>query len=331
MAAKGKEREDIITLSGKTVQRSKQNDNSLVVGSTVPKRKRKKESVGNDKKIPKRKKNEASVGKRKSLKEESGFNRKLIQITQLRCINSGAGAVIHTDLKETWAYKEKKITIYNEDFEVMDTITLDWEMSDMTKSHSTEYIIATDFDNCRLCKITRAGDVTPLRNTWLRADGVCINDKQEVVVGLCAGYGPPDVRVMIYSPDTSTTIRKIEKGAHGKHLFNGRIFQVKQNGDGDYVIVNVDRIICVNREGKFRWEYRVNDEVFGMVCDRYSNVIIAEFYNKKITLLDKDGVFVQTLLTAEDGIQLNSSLSIDWYGNLWVGQYENIKIIKYLK
>ena len=329
MSTNVKDPEDNITLrSGKSVQKSKKKEHSVLIGSPEPKRKRKNESVGNDQKIQKRKEKKVTAGENKSFKKES--DSKLIQVTQVRCINSGAGAIIHTDLKETWAYKDKKITIYNENFEVMDTITLDWEMSDMTKSYSTEYIIATDFDNCRISKITRAGDVTPLRNTWLRADGVCINDKQEVVVGLCAGYGPPDVRVMIYSPDTSTTIRKIEMGKHGKHLFNGRIFQVKQNGNGDYIIANVDRIVCVNREGKFRWQYRVNDDVYGLVCDKYSNVIIAEFYNKKITLLDKDGVFVQTLLTAEDGIEMPSSLSIDWFGNLWVGQCDDIKIFKYI-
>ena len=267
-----------------------------------------------------------------ALKTEPGFSCNMIQITPLRRVeNSGASTIIHTENKETWVYQNKRITIYSDEFKILKTIDLDWNMSDMTPMPSPNDIIATDTENCRINKISRDGEVTALYNVWVSVGGVCINDAKDAVVGLYNKQALPYVNLGIYSSDASFNIMKIENFTGEKKLLKGMISKVKQNSNGDYVVSDLDKIVCVNRKCEFRWHYCADDKVYGLVCDQYSNVILAEYFNKRITLLDKDGSFVQTLLTAEDGIEMPSSLSIDWYGNLWVGQYDDMKIFKYIK
>ena len=66
-----------------------------------------------------------------------------------------------------------------------------------------------------------------------------------------------------------------------------------------------------------------------MVCDKYNNVIIAEYLSNKIHLLSSEGKLVTTLLTGQDGIREPWSLSIDRHGQLWIGQEDSIKVVKY--
>ena len=140
----------------------------------------------------------------------------------------------------------------------------------------------------------------------------------------------PPIKLVVYSSDESAVIQEIGNDEDGKRLFRTGITQVKQNGNGDYVVVDLKRIVCVSSEGRFRWEYSV-EIVYGMVCDKYDNVIIAEFNNDKILLLSSEGKLVTTLLTLDGGISKPRSLSIDRHGQLWIGHVHSLKVFRYLK
>ena len=131
----------------------------------------------------------------------------------------------------------------------------------------------------------------------LKPWGLCINKKEQIVVGLRSLYKMPPIKLTIFSQDGSTVLKEIENDVSGRPLFTSSIYQVKQNGNGDYVVADKNRIVCVSREGEYRWKYRVKQtnpyeipSVFGMVCDRYDNIIIAEFRNDKISMIDSEGI-----------------------------------------
>ena len=155
------------------------------------------------------------------------------------------------------------------------------------------------------------------------------------MVGLSAGFMTAPYKLSIYSPDGSTVLQEIENDEDGKPLFRNVIRQVKQNGSGDYMVADGDRIVCVSSEGRFRWDYIVKMFIHGIVCDKYDNVIITgstqNYHNPKIFLLSSDGQLMTTLLTGEDGIRDPQSLSIDRHGQLWIGQKDRLKVVKYFK
>ena len=268
--------------------------------------------------------------------ERRTFNVNMVSVTPVMERNIRADQILHTDQNHAWVYessKTNKITLYDEHFVARKSIDLTGPLYDMALSASHD-IIATDYNNERLVKISPIGSVSSLCSTApLYPYGICINSRQQVVVGLQADSGIPPIKLVVYSPDGSTVLQEIENDEDGKPLFRDRITQVERNGSGDYVVADWDRIVCVSSEGRFRWDYSVGvglSSVLGMVCDKYDNVIIAEYYNNKILLLSSEGKLVTTLLARDDGISWPRSLSIDRHGQLWIGQWDSLKVVKYL-
>ena len=266
------------------------------------------------------------------------FDSSMISVTAIMERGIRAYSVLHTDQNDVWIYfyTKKTLTLYDEQLVEKKTLSLNSYLFDMVLT-AFQDIIATDNNNKRLVKISTSGDayVSTLCSTApLKPSGICINNRGNIVVGMNTCWARPPIKLVIYSSDGSAVLQEIEKGEDGKPLFRTGIIQVKQNGSGDYVVADGGRIVCVSNEGQFRWDYSILGliaGVYGMVCDKYDNVIIAEYFNNKIHLLSSDGKPVTTLLTRDDGIKRPQSLTIDRHGHLWIGQEESIKVVRYLK
>ena len=212
--------------------------------------------------------------------------------------------ILHNGQNDVWVYDgDKTLTLHDEHLVEKKKISVLGTLHDIVLTTSQD-IIATDYYNKCLVKIAPSGDVSTLCSTApQRPNGICINNRGNIVAGLDAGWERPHYKLAIYSPDGSTVLQEIENDEGGKPLFRKEIRQVKQNGSGDYVVVDFNRIVYVTSEGRFRWDYMVSKGIHGMVCDKYNNFIIAELYNNKISLLNSEGKLVTTLLTAKDGLR----------------------------
>ena len=266
---------------------------------------------------------------------KSGFDLNMIDVTAIMQKNCSAYRVLHTKQNEAWIFDGVNSTLKLNDDKLVEkkTLGLTFHLCDMTLTPSQD-IIATDHHNKHIKKILPSGSVSTLCSTApLIPGGICINRRQQLVVGLRRDWRTPPVKLVIYSSDGSAVLQEIEIDEDGNPLFRMEITQVKQNGDGHYVVADRHRVVCVSSEGRLRWEYDIGlfTGIYGIVCDKYDDVIIAEYYNKNILLLSSEGKLVTTLLTEEDGISKPRSLSIDRHGQLWIGQDRRIKVFSYLK
>ena len=160
---------------------------------------------------------------------------------------------------------------------------------------------------------------------------ICVNNKQHIIVGLQTSYGVPPIKLLVYSADASVVLQEIVMDKSGRALFQKWIYQVKQKGNGDYVVADQDRIVCINEDNTVEWIYQAKTSfVQAVVCDKSDNIIIAKYYSDTINILGSNRGLVKTLLTQNDGINCPCSLSIDRHGHLWVGQLNNIKVFKCL-
>ena len=262
------------------------------------------------------------------------FDSSMISVTAIMERNIAARRVLHNGQNDVWVYNgHDSLTLYDEQIVEKKTLKAFRNLYDMVLTASQDVIATDRYNNC-LVKISPSGDVSTLCSTApLQPYGICINNRGNIVVGLEAVFGTP-IKLAIYSSDGSSVLQEIEKDENGKPLFMKWIRQVKQNGNGDYVVGDWHKIVCVSSEGRFRWDYRVGSSligIYGMVCDKYDNVIIAEQISNTIHLLSSEGKLVTTLLTWEEGIRWPRSLSIDRHGQLWIGQDKNLKVIKYLE
>ena len=272
--------------------------------------------------------------------DKSTFTPNMLNITPVKTLDDVRGDNITHSNDGVWINDRatKRLKLYNEHTEnkqVLKTVPLDFTIYDMSTTSSND-IVATDGNNHRLVRISKAGNVTALCKTGqLVPRGLCVNDRQQIVVGVEADYAKQPIKLAVYTPNGSALVQEMEKDKSGKPLFTTVIYQVKQNGNGDYVLADYDRIVCVSEEGEYKWEYQVSGRraqvVCGMVCDRYDNIIIADCMYNKISLLDSEGRLITTLMNSKDGISIPWTLTIDTKERLWIGQEKNVKIVKYIK
>ena len=246
--------------------------------------------------------------------------------------------VLHTDQNNMWIYTDGgTLKLHDEHFNYKIIPDVSNHISNMALTAS-QAIVATDYHNKCLIKISPSGSIiSTLCSTGpLEPRGICINSRQEIVVGLgypdiCWTRQPLPAHLSIYSSDGSTLLGENFLEDSDEFRPVGLITQVEQNCNGDYVVASWNRIECVSSEGRIKWCYDVGstDSVGGIVCLKNHHVIVADTNDDKILLLNSEGKLVTTLLTEEDGISGPQSLSIDRHGRLWIGQENDIKVVKY--
>ena len=273
-------------------------------------------------------------GKQQSEQLDTSINRVMFVKTleNICCIS-----MVHAGMNKIWVNnrKERSIQVIDENFATVSTFDTGFYVVDLAMTSPTE-VLATDRLGKRVLRISDSGNVTQVCNTVpLSPRAICVNNRNQVIVGVSDDTEETNVKMVIFSRDGSTVLREIQNDTSGKPIFSSPLMQIKQKRDGDYVVSYGDTVKCVNEEGTCKWNYCVRElfrcDVYGLVCDANDNIIIAETHNNKISLLGSDGKLIRTLLTEKDGIKLPWSLCLDKLGRLWMGQNETVKIVTYMK
>ena len=235
----------------------------------------------------------------------------------------GACSIAHTRDDDVWIngrYATSTLRLYDYNLKLKKMIQTDFPIGDMVLT-TAEDLIVTDLNEQRVVKISNEHHIETLLNMAPREPGgLCMNDKHELVLALNS-FGSSSL-----GSYSTSSYRKIKDLA----TFNFDIDQVKQNGNGDYVISGYDEIACVTLGGKYKWKYELQGRILGFVCDRYDNVILADYILNKIIVLSSEGKLIKTLMTDTDGISKPMSLSIDSKGYLWIGQKWNMTVVQYI-
>ena len=200
-------------------------------------------------------------------------------------------------------------------------------------------IIATNNNQNTIVQISLDGsdlkqliDTSPMTPAW-----ICINHKGNIVV-MCRG---DDYNALVeYSPDGKYKIKKFVRDGTGSRLLPDPL-RVIQNGNTDYIVTNEFTVVAVSSEGKLRWRFsgkgltkRTSDyRPDALCCDRFNNVIVGDYLNDMVDILDSDGGFVTCLLSRDHGVEIPYALATDEQDNLWIGSdvKEKIIVASYLK
>ncbi|KAK3103408.1 hypothetical protein FSP39_019004 [Pinctada imbricata] len=92
-------------------------------------------------------------------------------------------------------------------------------------------------------------------------------------------------------------------------------------------ILNKDlscRVIAVAMDSKIHFTYKgqpsLGQKFFAsdIMCDFWGRIILSDFFNSAVHVLSADGVFLQFLITADDGLSRPHSITL-YADKLWVG------------
>lgn len=221
----------------------------------------------------------------------------------------------------------------------------DFDIFDFTTTSSgTIYVTADDGKDVKLLnkdsnefiKIIDTGPESTLR---LYTYGVCVSKDEEILVAL---FRKGESKVVRFST-SGEILQSIQYHPDGKtQLFYHPMYLVENIVNSDICVIDCfSHVTVVDKLGNLRFKYagpnmevKENKFLFSyIVTDRFGNILVSEFDTSSIHLIDKDGNFIQYLLTSKNGLEKPRGMSIDNSDNLWIccGDQDNkhVMIIKY--
>ena len=118
---------------------------------------------------------------------------------------------------------------------------------------------------------------------------------------------------------------------------------VYENINGDVCISeeSTRKVIVVDKDFTVRFMYDGNvgsGDVTkftprDICCDSVGHILIADFRNRLIHMLDEDGRFIRYLLTKEDDLSYPHGICVDAGNRLWIAERysKKIKVYQYLE
>ena len=214
---------------------------------------------------------------------------------------------------------------------VVDTMETDICINDMTLTSDGEILLADRLNRC-IKSISRNKEITTLFRTSWEPTGLCClcND---IVVSFAYSS-----KVIVYS-----------RTGHPKRTFDHiRLrypYKVSVNkANQDICICNHEgafsqrgKLLAVGSDNQLRYEYPGHGIEFspaGVCTDAMGHVLVIDTSSKGIHILDKEGHFIQHLLSGGQGMGRPYSIDVDRQGYVWMGECVitgRVTVSKYLQ
>ena len=206
----------------------------------------------------------------------------------------------------------------------------------------TDFTVASDgciiiadwsHNSIKSVDMSAAKNISNLFNTSGKPFGLCCLDNDDIVVALC-----DEKKVNVYGRDgeMKRTFDHIEFKHPMKvavNMLNQDIYIIDHEED-DYS--STGKLIALGADGQLRYEYTGHgDKVFNpveMCTDPMGHILITDYNNHEVHVLDKVGQHVMTL---HKGLQCPNTIDADMDGYVWVGERVGpgkgrVKVFKYL-
>ena len=197
----------------------------------------------------------------------------------------------------------------------------------------TGRVIVTNYDKKVRC-VSENDTVTTLIDTApFMPFGVCLTETEEIVV--CMRDQCRKNHVAIYTPDGKSKVSEITGSDANKSYAISDPFRVVQN-DNDFCVIDCGKnVVYLSQKGVLRWVYdgtqaRLPDTFnpLGICCDKYRNLLMCDNNNHCIHYVDRNGQFIQSILTNEQiGLLDPWTIGVDdETGQAWIGN-DTIEVV----
>ena len=256
---------------------------------------------------------------------ESSFNTGYNSFDQsIACVGSGQ-AWVRTGFD--------RLQLMDQHSDVKDTIDTWFYFRDVVLSSQGELLL-TNINNSCIISISPDKEVRKLFTTQWRPWGLCCLHSGDIAVTFNT-----EGRVAIYSR-SGKIVQELDK-----KLFSCPHWIAQNKVNNDLYICDKDKteytstgkIVALDITSYYvRYQYTGQGSTefcpTDLCTDSASRLLITEYYNDRVQILDKDGRFLQYLLTGKQGLWMPVSIDVDSDGKAWVGEFEGgVKVVKYLQ
>ncbi|KAJ8318906.1 hypothetical protein KUTeg_003997 [Tegillarca granosa] len=222
-----------------------------------------------------------------------------------------------------WNFNDRHMSLVTSDGEVIQCINTEFDVCDAAVSTYGDLLVTV----CNGNKVKMLTKHKTFTDVYTAADdcltgGITTSDTGNVLVTL---NKVKDSKVVEIST-SGKLVRTIQYDtADNKSLFD-RPWFICSNINGD-IIVSDDRnkVVAVSESGTKRFIYdgkeRKLQNSFNpryVVTDKYGNILIADYYNSAVHVLDQDGKFIKYLITGEHGCDKPFGMDINSSDRLWL-------------
>ena len=226
-----------------------------------------------------------------------------------------------------WVKTERRtIQLVDRHGTVKDTIHTDFDFSDMALSPQGD-ILLCDKDNKCIKLISADKKINSLFKLKWTPSGLCCLHSGDIAVTFYR-----EGCVVVYSR-SGKVVKELDKKLF---TFPYWVAQSKVNSDLYISDDDAEKVLALDTDYKFRYEYTGQDDGLpfwprGLCTDNAGRVLITDSENQRVDILDKDGVFLQSLMTREQGLRRPWSIDVDNEGTAWVGEEGGgVKVVKYI-
>ena len=239
------------------------------------------------------------------------------------CVNQGQ-AWINTG--------HKTIKLVDRQGSVSNTIKTNFDVTGMTVTADGQLLMTDYFNKC-IKSVSMEKEISILFNTSGKPRGVCCLHNDDIMVTF-----RDDCKVVVYSRNGD--IRQKMDHIKFRHPMSVAVNMVNQD---IYVcdhktgsVYSTGKLVTVGADGKLRYEYTgQGGKEFAPVdvcTDQMGHILITDFYNHRVHILDQGGRFIQYVLTSQQGLHKPTTIDVDREGYVWVGEYNNcVKVARYLQ
>ena len=231
---------------------------------------------------------------------------------------------------EAWMKTDTRtIQLVDRHGKVKDTIHMEFDFNDMVHTPQGDIILADKDNNCIKAISHDKTIKTLFKLQWEPSCLCCLHSGDIAVTFFVAG------RVVIYSA-SGKVIKELDK-----QLFTCpyRVAQSKVNSDLYISDTSyfAGKVVALDKDYRVRYEYNGQDDSGSfypsdLCTDNAGHVLITDYNNHTVHILDRDGQFRQFLLTEEQGLGTPVRIDVDNEGNAWVGEWGGgMKVVKYLQ
>ena len=247
---------------------------------------------------------------------------------RIACVDGGL-AWVKTD--------NYKLQLVDRTGTVKDTINTGFGFNGITVTADGDILLSDYGNKCIKSLSHQTKIITTLLCISGQPSGLCCLQNGDIVVTFCE-----DSKVAVYNPNgeirwalDNIKFRFPQTVAVNK--FNQDIYvcdleRMEYGVPGKLLAVGVNL-------GRLRYEYTgQGDSKFSpeAVCtDQIGHVLIADYSGERVHILDREGLFIQYILTSYQGLRRPVTIDVDREGYVWVGEYafskKGVKVSRYLQ
>ncbi|KAK3082674.1 hypothetical protein FSP39_002300 [Pinctada imbricata] len=285
------------------------------------------------------------ISEQKSLIQVKVFDKDDIEVTKVKSFKSkfGVSSLTSAGNNSAWVMCNNSNTmyLYDSNGDVVRSIKVknSQGINDMVITRSGDMIVTCRDKTVR--RVSVGGEVSTLINTGdYMPTGVCLTDKEEIVVCMCMMFGG---HLAVFSPDGRSKVREIrgvDSQGNPQIIIPHRVVC----NDEDLCVVCRSKVVCVDESDNVKWVYdgkqanlRGSFNPRGICVDKYHNLLVTDYINNCVHYVDREGGLIQVIMTQEQtGLWKPWGICVDdETGQVWVGNHDgdvsDVVIAKYLK